>query len=319
MALLVKPTGEAVVENSATTGVAANSGNSEQAAVKTTTAASTNTDSGKIDTSSVPKNVTAGMSFEQVKAGLGEGYDSRFDEQIADLYNQIVGRKAFAYNPSEDAMFKNYEQLYTRKGKEAMRDTMGQAAALTGGYGNSYGQAVGQQTYDSFMQELTALLPELEQAALQKYNQEGDRLTQQYGLLTDLENRDYSRWQGDQAQLEGLYKMFMDEAAILGAAGDFSKYGEMFGSDTLDKMELLFNAQTLMPLYEAGYIDPEKYKQITGEYPVGYVPPGSAASGGSGGDWGYNDGGYYDATHGYLFGSSGDFATDQQAVYNAYH
>ena len=46
-----------------------------------------------------------------------------------------------------------------QQGKQAMQDTMGQAAALTGGYGSTYGQAVGQQQYDAYLQNLNDEVP----------------------------------------------------------------------------------------------------------------------------------------------------------------
>ena len=47
-----------------------------------------------------------------------------------------------------------------------MEDTLGKAAALTGGYASSYAQSAGQQAYNGYLQELAALVPELRQAAL---------------------------------------------------------------------------------------------------------------------------------------------------------
>jgi hypothetical protein len=75
-----------------------------------------------------------------------------------------------------------------------MQDTIGQAAAMTGGYGNSYAQSVGQQTYQGYLQQLNDKVPELYQLALDQYNQEGENLLNQYGLLADRENTDYSRY-----------------------------------------------------------------------------------------------------------------------------
>ena len=94
-------------------------------------------------------------------------------------------------------------------------DTMGQAAAMTGGYGNSYAQTVGQQTYQGYLQGLNDKVPELYQLALQRYQQEGDALMDQYGLLADRENTDYGRYRdqvGDyNSQLEYLYNLYNNE------------------------------------------------------------------------------------------------------------
>ena len=61
------------------------------------------------------------------------------------------------------------------EGSRAMRDTMGQAAALTGGYGSSYAQSAGQQQYALYLQKLGEAMPELYQAAYERYSAEGDR------------------------------------------------------------------------------------------------------------------------------------------------
>ena len=77
---------------------------------------------------------------------------------------------------------------------------MGQAASLTGGYGSSYAQAVGQQAYDRYLGELAALVPELRQAALAEYRQEGQALTDRYNMLNQQEKAGYDRWQDTVAQ-----------------------------------------------------------------------------------------------------------------------
>ena len=74
---------------------------------------------------------------------------------------------------------------------------MGQAAALTGGYGSSYAQGAGQQAYSRYMQELMALLPEFEDRARSAYQQEGNDLRARYDLLDQREQNAYGRWQDD--------------------------------------------------------------------------------------------------------------------------
>ena len=49
----------------------------------------------------------------------------------------------------EAALFDQYADYYKRQGMLAMEDTVGRAAALTGGYGNSYAEVAGNQAYGS--------------------------------------------------------------------------------------------------------------------------------------------------------------------------
>ncbi len=147
------------------------------------------------------EDVAAARAYrDSVAAMQPENYTSGFEARLQELYDQIAGREAFSYDPEEDEMYKRYARLYAAQGAAAMEDTMGQAAALTGGYGSSYAQAVGQQVYDRYLGELAALVPELRQAALAEYTQEGKALTDRYGLLRQQESAAYDRWQDTVAQ-----------------------------------------------------------------------------------------------------------------------
>lgn len=107
------------------------------------------------------------------------------DAELERLYAAITGRPAFSYDPASDPVYNSYAQNYQRRGRLAMRDTMGQAAALTGGYGSSYAQSVGQQQYDSYLQSLGEALPELYGMAWQRYNAEGDALKTAWELASE--------------------------------------------------------------------------------------------------------------------------------------
>ena len=121
-------------------------------------------------------------------------FSSSYDEQITELYNKIVSREAFKYDPMSDSLYGQYREQYTRMGRMAMRDSMGKAAALTGGYGSSYAQKVGQQEYDEYLQKLGEVMPELYAAAYQRYKDQGEALESQYQRLTKLEREEYDRY-----------------------------------------------------------------------------------------------------------------------------
>ena len=284
MALLVKQNGEAVVEKNATmnakvqqTSPAADAGNSE----KVTADAGS---SGGASNAGVPEAAAAGTGVQETQ-NQGKGvdfskitaeYEGKYDQQLADLYNQITQRKPFEYNSEDDMLYQQYVDRYTKGGKMAMEDTMGQAAALTGGYGNSYAQRVGQQTYDEYMTGLNDQAATLMQQAYQRYMDEGDQLTRQYSMLGQMAADDYNKW-ADQ------YERAMNEAAIRGNSGDFEAYRQMWGDDAANRLQQAYAAQVLMPLYTAGQMDAETYKSIAGVYPVGYVEPGAGGIGGDGG------------------------------------
>lgn len=118
-------------------------------------------------------------------------YNAKFD----DLYNQIVNRGKFSYDLNADELYNQYKDQYMRNGKLAMEDTIGQAAGLTGGYGSTYGQMAGQQAYNSYLQELNNIVPQLEQRAYDRWRDEGNDLLTQWGLVDQRFNEEYGKYQ----------------------------------------------------------------------------------------------------------------------------
>ena len=157
-------------------------------------------------------DVTAARAYrDSVAAMQPGGYSSAFEEQLQALYDQIAGRESFSYDPEEDETYRRYAKLYAAQGAAAMEDTMGQAASLTGGYSSSYAQAAGQQAYDRYLGELAALVPELRQAALAEYRQEGQALTDRYSMLAQQEKNDYARWQDERSDWQKLLAAAQEE------------------------------------------------------------------------------------------------------------
>ena len=129
-------------------------------------------------------------------------YAGTFDQQLADIYDQIASRPDFKYDVNADPLYQQYKDNYIQQGKLAMKDTMGQAAALTGGYGSTYGQQVGQQTYDAYLQNLSAVIPELYGMAYDQYRDKGDDLLTQYGLLGEQRDTEYGRYRDEMGDWE---------------------------------------------------------------------------------------------------------------------
>lgn len=164
--------------------------------------------------SSVTQAQQALQQHQQNKPGE---YQSQWQNQMNDLLAQYQNRGPFQYDINADAMYQQMVDRYVQQGKQAMMDTMGQAAALTGGYGNSYAQTAGQQTYQGYLQGVNDLLPQFYQMALDRYQMEGDDLLNQYGLLSDQENAAYNRYVDQLNQyyaeldrLQGVYESERD-------------------------------------------------------------------------------------------------------------
>lgn len=124
-------------------------------------------------------------------------YNRTWLDSLGDTINQIMNKEKFSYDLNGDALYQQYKDQYTTQGKLAMMDTMGQAAAMTGGYGNSYAQSAGQQAYQGYLQGLNDKIPELYQLALNQYNQEVQDLYDRAGLLYKMDEQEYGRNQDE--------------------------------------------------------------------------------------------------------------------------
>ena len=132
--------------------------------------------------------------LQQVQSRRPGAYQSRWDAELDSLYDQITNRKPFQYDLNQDALYQQYKEQYQRLGRTAMQDTMGQAASLTGGYGSTYAEQVGQQAYNAYLQSLNNIVPELYDRAYGRYQDEGQDLYNRYGLVSDRESMDYSKY-----------------------------------------------------------------------------------------------------------------------------
>lgn len=122
----------------------------------------------------------------------------RANDQATAIYDKIMNRGEFSYDVNKDKLYQQYRDLYAQMGRGAMEDTMGQAAALTGGYGSTYSQNAGQQAYNAYLQKLNEVVPELYNAAYNRYNQEGQDLMNLYSMARSNADsayeRDYNQW-----------------------------------------------------------------------------------------------------------------------------
>ena len=156
---------------------------------------------GSIRLPARPEDYTPSQAVTDAENALKEweanrpgDYVSQYQDQLDALYNQIVGRGEFSYNPQADPLYEMYKDRYTAGGQLAMQDAMAGAAALSGGYANSYAQTVGQQQLGAYMTALADVLPELEARAYDRWRDEGVDLYNQFQLTQGLDATDYDRY-----------------------------------------------------------------------------------------------------------------------------
>ncbi len=130
-------------------------------------------------------------------------YDSRYQPQVDGLMDRLLNREAFSYNWSDDPLYRQYAARYQQQARQGMQDAMGQAAALTGGYGSSYAQAAGQQAYANQMQGLNDQAMQLYAAAKDRYDTEGSELRQNLSALQAQEDRSRRNYEADRSDFYG--------------------------------------------------------------------------------------------------------------------
>ena len=142
--------------------------------------------------------VTNALNYlNSVQNNRPDAFQSSYEGQLNDIYNKIMNRENFEYDLNTDMLYQQAKDQYTALGKMAMQDTMGQAAAMTGGYGNSYANTAGFQAYQAYLQDLNNNVPEYYQMALDKYNQDTSNLYNQYAITGELYNDEYSKYRDE--------------------------------------------------------------------------------------------------------------------------
>lgn len=170
-----------------------------------------------------------------VSSGSGS-YNSPYQQQIADLLAQIMGRGEFTYDFNADPIYQQYKDRYTQAGKLANMDAQANAAALTGGYGNSWAQTVGQQQEQQYLQQLNDVIPDLYDYNYGLWSDQNDWLVDQLGLYQGLDDTEWQRWNADREYAfsveQAMWERAMAEAEAAAAAS-----GSGTGSSSEDGSE----------------------------------------------------------------------------------
>lgn len=207
-------------------------------------------------------------------------YGGSYDADLNALYGRIANRPKFSYDVDGDALYQQYKDRYTQNARMAMQDTMGQAAALTGGYGSSYGQAVGQQAYDRQMLGLTDKIPELQQNSYNMYLNEGNELNNRFGMLNSMAAAEQATTQQAYSQLAQM----ISASGYQPTADDLKRAG--MNAQQANALRQMWIASNPAAAYVNGALSASDYFKLTGQQP----PDVAAAQEASGGG-GYNPGG----------------------------
>ena len=141
------------------------------------------------------KKYTASAQVEQARqeaqasdARKPGAYVSKWQQQLDAAMEKILNRQ--------------YKDQAIQNGRLAMQDTLGQAAAMTGGFGSSYGQTAAQQAYRQQMANLGDKASALYDKARSEYDRQGTADKQAYDLLLQRENSSQNQYKQNLAAWE---------------------------------------------------------------------------------------------------------------------
>ena len=132
------------------------------------------------------------------------------DTLIIPTVDQILNQAEFSYDLGSDPLYRQYRDQYMQAGAVAMRDTMGQAAALTGGYGSSYASTAGSQAYSQYLSQLNQVAPDLYNAAYNRYQAEQDRYLSQMDMLLQMDDEAYEKYRDQVSDYQDQLDYYKD-------------------------------------------------------------------------------------------------------------
>lgn len=121
-------------------------------------------------------------------------YNNRYDDTIQDLIQGILNREDFSYDPATDPLYQNYRKQYTREGQRATADTLGAAAAASGGIPSSYATTAAAKAGNYYAAQMTDKIPELYQLAYNQYLNDYNMQLSDLGVVQGAEQSDYDKY-----------------------------------------------------------------------------------------------------------------------------
>lgn len=163
-------------------------------------------------------------------------------KKLSEVGQKIEKYKPFRYNADEDPLYRQLADRYAQMGQQASRNVQGQAAALTGGYGNSYGAQVGNQAYQQYLTALNDQLPSLQANAQTAWANEYDQLLQLYQMMQAMGTGTCGTSKVSAAAANPLVQQAADAALLPGLYGLMPK--ETDPMNMYEEYKKLHDAQT---------------------------------------------------------------------------
>lgn len=217
----------------------------------------------------------ASATLAEVSAGKPAEYTNEHADQLGGLYDQIINRDPYSYNPMQDSVYMDYRDQYQRMGRQGAQASQRNVNALSGGYGNVWSGAVANQQYGEHLTAMNDIVPALEQNAFNAYQTEGNDLSAKLAATQAQEERDYGRWR-DTYTNWAADRSFAQNRAQTAYANDYSRYADnisnvmqVIGYEREDAETLRSNAYSwAITLLNQGIMPTAEIMQAAGIDPV---------------------------------------------------
>ena len=141
----------------------------------------------------MPSEITQADAYLATQLKKIQSGKTSYSDEVQSMMDKIMNREKFSYDVDTDPLFQQALASAMNSGKQAMQDTIGQASALTGGYGSTYATSAGNQAYNSFIEDAYDNLPQYYQMALEAYQMEGDEMYRQFDMFSSMDDKEYNR------------------------------------------------------------------------------------------------------------------------------
>ena len=186
------------------------------------------------------------MAYTIKKYDEPAAYQSAYADSINNLVNQTTNNEKFSYNPLSDAAYQSYAQQYNRLGQQANENTMANVATNTGGLASSYAVSAANQAQNQYNQALTDKIPELQELAYNRYNDDRNYNLNAMSTLNDLDTSAYSQYESDRNYDRSNYEYDTDKSYQLNRDNiEDKQWSKNYELDVknygLDKANLTYN------------------------------------------------------------------------------
>lgn len=142
---------------------------------------------------------------EKPKITETPAYESKYQNQIDSALSNVTNRQDFTYDPLKDANYQALAKVYNKQGNQAAQNTLGDAAALNGGYGSSYAVTASQQARNDYNQMLASQIPALQEAAYNRYLNDYNMNVTALSALRGADDSAYGRYRDTVADNQWKY------------------------------------------------------------------------------------------------------------------